>query len=218
MSPRYLRTHGRTSVTVEPRPHETDSGAEAEKPKDIYANGIMVMTGCERVKRRRDQRISIGGPSELLRELLKKPRIGTAKATSILSRHVPCATSTTRSCNPKAERDVEPSWPHVFKLTPYRSQENRPPFSLVFCVCISRSSCPRTISFSLLRFLCQPTKNDMYRADELSYVDPSCLSIDDPSILVLFISILSSSLARPNRATTSTHSHHHATFPITVWC
>ncbi len=200
MSPRYLRTHGRTSVTVEPRPHETDSGAEAEKPKDIYANGIMVMTGCERVKRRRDQRISIGGPSELLHELLKKPRIGTAKATSILSRHVPCATSTTRSCNPKAERDVEPSWPHVRFLCVYQP-----------------SSCPRTISFSLLRFLCQPTKNDMYRADELSYVDPSCLSIDDPSFLVLFISILSSSLARPDRATTSNDTRHHATFPITVW-
>src|SRR6266403_260855 len=95
-------------------------------------------------------------------------------------------------------------------------QPERDEVNLVFCVCASH---PRAISFSLLRFLCQPTKNDMYRADELrlSYVDPSRLSIHDPSILVLFISIPSSSLARPDRATTSTHSRHHATFPITVW-
>jgi len=149
----------------------------------------------------------------LLHELLKKPWIGTAKATSILSCHVPCATSTTRSCNPKGM-----SSPHVFKLTPYQSQENRPPFSLVFCVCASR---PRAISFSLRRFLCQPMKNDVHRADKLSYVDPSRLSIDDQfddlSLLVLFISILLSSLVRPDCTTTSTHSHHHVTFPITIW-
>ncbi len=149
MSPRYPRTHGHTSV--EPRPHETDSDAEAEKPKDIYANGIMVMTGCEQVKRRRDQRISIGDPSELLRELLKKPRIGTA--TSVFSRHVPCATSTTRSCNPKGT-----SSPHVFKLTPYRSQENRPPFSLVFCVCISLPAVPGRSLFLSFAFSASPRR------------------------------------------------------------
>src|SRR5258707_5677958 len=53
------------------------------------------------------------------------------------------------------------------------------PFCIAFRVCWPSQDLFLFFSLCSLLFLCQPTKTDVYRAGEPSYVDPSYLCIDD---------------------------------------
>ncbi len=96
--------------------------------------------------------------------------------------------ASTGSVTQRASRIVEP---HAFIQTPYRSQLNRPLFSLTFSACQSSQD-----DFPF-RFPCQPSKTDVYRADE-----PSCAN--DPSLPRSLISILTNSLEQLHSASQHT--------------
>src|SRR5258707_5023018 len=94
--------------------------------------------------------------------------------------------------------------PHGQVAACQRSRASETPFrgSILFLSPVSRflcASCLRTIFFFLFALppLSLPAKTDAYRDDEPSYVDPSHSYIDDPSPLVLLISIHSNSITPP---------------------